>query len=206
MKNIPKLHFITHPNDNYDLEKMILLACKSGVPCIQLRMKESHYHEVRHMAKKAREITSKYNTALIINDYADIAKAIHADGVHLGNSDMNHEDARKLLGDTKIIGATANNRTQLARHLQGTCDYIGYGPYKNTFTKKNAAEPLGIDAYTEINHTECITKPIIAIGGITIEDIPLLKDAGIYGFALSSAILQGDMSRNIEKILQLLNI
>lgn len=206
MISIPKLHFITHPNDTYDLGIMIQIACMAGVPCIQLRMKDSAYADVRDMAKLAREITLKYNTLLVINDYVEIAKEVHADGVHLGNSDMNHGEARKLLGDNVFIGATANHRAQLSSHLQGTCDYIGYGPYKHTITKKNAAEPLGIEAYTEIKDISSNCKPILAIGGITLEDIPILKDTGIYGFALSSAILQGDMTRNIERILHLLDI
>ncbi len=206
MKIIPKLHFITHPHPKYSLENMVILACEAGVPCIQLRMKGRPFDEVLTMAKKAREITHKFHTLLIINDHAEIAKIVHADGVHLGNADMPHPEARNILGDDILIGATANDGLQLATHLHGSCDYIGYGPYTYTGTKENAASPLGLNAYKALMPDEKNAKPILAIGGIMPKDIPDILRTGIYGIALSSGILEGDIKENSTVILDLLNI
>lgn len=200
-KTIPRLHFITHSTPQHSWEQMITAACNAGIPCVQLRMKDAPYDDVLHTAEMARKITHKYNTTLIINDYVDIAKIVQADGVHLGNTDLSHHKARALLGNEIIIGATANNLMELEQHLDCDCDYIGYGPYTATTTKRNAAQPLGLNAYYLLEKYR-IKKPIIAIGGITIQDIAPLQLTPIHGIAMSSGILQGDIDKNIKDILR----
>ena len=131
-----------------------------------------------------------------------------ADGVHLGKNDMPVDEARKILGPDKIIGGTANTIDDIIRlHRQGA-DYIGCGPFRFTTTKKKLSPVLGLEGYRDIvlkMREKGIDLPIVAIGGITVDDIPAIMGTGVTGIALSGAILNAEDPKSMtESILETL--
>lgn len=166
-------------------------ACEAGVTWLQLRMKKYELNQARDIAFKVKEICEHYKVTFIINDYVAIAHDVKADGVHLGKKDMQPLTARKILGSKHIIGGTANTFEDVCRLSKEGVDYIGIGPYRFTTTKQNLSPVLELQGIKDIvnrckeNH---VHTPLIAIGGITLEDVPLLLETGIYGFAISGAI------------------
>ncbi|WP_066218139.1 thiamine phosphate synthase [Formosa haliotis] len=201
--NISKLHYITQGETPEQHLDYIQKACTSGSDWIQLRMKNVDEAIVLKTAEKAREITSHFQTRLIINDYYKIAKTVNADGVHLGKSDACPLEVREYLGKWYSIGGTANTLEDCKNLLEKKVDYIGLGPFRFTTTKSNLSPILGLDGYKNIITALQTTCPIIAIGGITLEDLPELMDTGIYGVALSGAITQNFNSINtVNKLLK----
>ena len=191
MKQIAKLHYITQDVDNISHSELIELACLGGAELVQIRIKDQPTEVIEKEAHKAKQICEKFNTKLIINDRVDICKSVGADGVHLGKSDMNPTEARAILGDSFIIGGTANNFEDIVRLSEVRVDYIGLGPFRFTKTKKNLSPVLGLEGYKTIV-SQCaesgINIPIVAIGGIVGTDIKDILNTGIHGIAVSSAI------------------
>lgn len=187
------LQFITHKNERYGYVHGAGKALMGGCRWIQLRMKGATDKEVREAALLLKPICKRYRAVLIIDDRVEIAKEVDADGVHLGKGDMSIEKARTILGDEKIIGGTANTTDDILRFAEAGADYIGCGPFRFTTTKKHLSPILGSDGYRdiirEIREIRKLTIPIVAIGGITAEDIPEIMDTGVDGIALSGAIL-----------------
>ena len=175
------------------LEECVERAILGGVTCVQLREKQASSLEFYEEAKRVLQITKTYGVPLIINDRVDIALAIDADGVHLGKNDMSIAEARAILGSGYIIGSTVNSFEDVLCTLQSaTPDYFGCGPFRETATKRNLSPRLGVDGYRDIIHKmrgSGIDIPVVAIGGIRKEDIPLLLECGISGIALSGSIL-----------------
>lgn len=166
----------------------IQTVCKAGGKWIQLRLKNVSLLEYLDASKKVREICDTYGAILIINDIIGIAAESNADGVHLGLKDANPKEARKQLGKNAIIGGTANTLEDCLQHIENGVDYIGLGPFKFTTTKNKLSPILGIEGYSKIiqSLTEKEHKtPIIAIGGIALEDIPELLKTGVSGIAVS---------------------
>lgn len=180
---ISNLHIIT------DSLRIIQNACEGGADWIQLRMKHVSDQDFLDAAKQAREITSTYGAKLIINDKVEIAHAVAADGVHLGKEDINPRQARAVLGDAAIVGGTANTQEDVSR-IHEHVNYIGLGPYRFTSTKEVLSPILGADGIGRIARTA--EKPVIAIGGILIEDLPELIQQGVHGIAISGALGTGD--------------
>ncbi|MTI24857.1 thiamine phosphate synthase [Fulvivirga kasyanovii] len=197
-----KLHFITQENERFTHLGGMEEALKNGIRWVQLRIKDKPVDEIEAQAWKARELCDKYNARLIINDHPAIANYVKADGVHLGKEDMPVSSARKILGKSKIIGATANTLEDIVAHAKDGADYIGLGPFRFTTTKQKLSPTLGLDGYRRIL-AKCnefgITTPVIAIGGITITDIPALAGAGVHGIAASGMIINAG---NISHITQ----
>jgi len=187
-KAINRFHYIT-PSDldinfiNEHLEEV----CKGGISCIQLRIKGKQEREWLDIATEAKKVCDKYSANLIVNDNVKIAHKIDAYGVHLGKTDMPCDEARKILGDHKVIGATANTIEDVKYLIDEGVDYIGLGPYKYTKTKKILSPILGVDGIKKIVQGFS-NIPIIAIGGIGLEDLEKLNQAGVFGVAVSSAI------------------
>jgi thiamine-phosphate pyrophosphorylase len=177
-----------------DLKKCIEDAIKGGVTLIQIREKDASTREFFEVAKEVKEVTSKYNVPLLINDRIDIAIAIDADGVHLGQSDMPISLARKILGKDKIIGISANTIKEALEAQNDGADYLGLGPVFFTGTKKDINEPIGVSGLREM--TEAINIPSVAIGGINKENSESIMEAGVDGISVISAILG---SEDIEK-------
>ena len=189
------LQFITHYTEKYSYLDSIHIALEGGCKWIQLRMKDASSEEILPIALEALTLCRKYNTTFIIDDHVEIAKQIKADGVHLGKSDMPITEARKILGKNFIIGGTANTFEDVQMLYKAGADYIGCGPFRYTTTKKNLSPVLGLEGYRHIvsqMKERNIHLPIVAIGGITKEDIPSLMETGITGIALSGNILHAE--------------
>lgn len=198
---LPKMYYISQgKNANEHLEN-ISKVLKNGIRLIQLRMKDCSLDEYIVTAKRAREMTSEYNGILIINDNVEVAIVSHADGLHLGLNDLSVSEARKILGEKKIIGGTANTLEDVIQRIEEGADYIGLGPYHFTTTKKNLSPVLGIDGYKIILDQPNIVgvKPIYAIGGIQVEDIKALLDAGVHGIAASGMMTH---KLSMEKLIE----
>ena len=164
---------------------------KGGGRWVQLRMKETPAETIITRGKTLLPLCHQYGALLIVNDDPQLAAAIGADGVHLGQSDMAPDDARKLLGERAIIGCTANTFEQIQKIAHSSADYIGLGPFRYTTTKKNLAPLLGVEGYTRIMQQMAeagIRLPLVAIGGITVEDVPQIMACGVNGLAISGSI------------------
>jgi len=200
------LQFISHYTDRYTYLDSIRLALEGGCRWIQLRMKDATDDEVRPIALVAQRFCREAGATFIIDDRVGLVRELHADGVHLGQNDMPIREARRLLGDGFIIGGTANTFEQVRTHYESSADYIGCGPFHFTTTKQKLAPVLGLDGYrTIISEMEAthIHIPIVAIGGITEEDIPDILQTGVTGIALSGTVLRADDP--VQKMKQLIN-
>ena len=158
-------------------------------------MKDAPYSTLEETALIIQKMCKEHSATFIIDDNVALAKRIGADGVHLGKGDMPIAEARKILGNKAIIGGTINTFEDIAPHLLGAPNYFGCGPFRHTTTKQNLAPILGINGYRDIiskMHSHNIDIPLIAIGGITKNDIPQLLDCGVSGIALSSSILRAE--------------
>jgi thiamine-phosphate pyrophosphorylase len=170
-------------------------ASRAGIRWIQLRMKEATDAEVRDAAKEAKKICDARGCVLIINDRVEIAAAVDAHGVHLGREDMTVREARRLLGENKLVGGTANTLEDIRKHHLEGADYIGLGPYRYTTTKKNLSPVLELEGYRRIMNLleqERIDIPVVAIGGIGVEAAAPLLDAGVYGIAFSGMLVHAE--------------
>ena len=150
---------------------------------------------------KVKEITSKYNVPLIINDRVDVALAIDADGVHVGQTDMPCDVTRKLIGENKILGVSASTITEAQKAQEDGADYIGTGAVFPTATKDDAPSITKEDLK---NVVDSIDIPVVAIGGITLENASELNDTGIAGLSVVSAIMSADNPKKASE--ELLNI
>jgi thiamine-phosphate pyrophosphorylase len=192
---LERLYFITMDGAPIGHVEQVEAASRAGIRWIQLRMKEATEAEVRDAAKEAKKISDARGCVLIINDRVEIAAAVDAYGVHLGKEDMTVREARRLLGENKLVGGTANTLEDIRKlHLEGA-DYIGLGPYRYTTTKKNLSPVLELEGYRRIMNQleqERIDIPVIAIGGIGVEDAAPLLDAGVYGIAFSGMLVHAE--------------
>ena len=159
---------------------------EGGVKIIQLRLKQGKDSDNLKFAFKIRELCNKFDSLLLINDRVDIALACKADGVHLGQNDMDIKSARNILGFSKLIGITASNEFDIQNAIKNGCDYLGIGPVFPT-TIKRGKVPLGIDSLKSL--TKNISIPWFAIGGINQENISLLRKNNIYKFAMITDLL-----------------
>ena len=187
-----QLQFISHQNEKMTYLDGIREALAGGCKWIQLRMKGATDEEVRPIALKVKKLCKEQNATFLIDDRVQLVKEVGADGVHLGKNDMPIAEARKILGDDFIIGGTANTFEDVKAHYEADADYIGCGPFRFTTTKEKLSPILGLEGYREIIQkmkAENIDIPIVAIGGITKEDIPEIMKTGVNGIALSGCIL-----------------
>jgi len=169
-----------------DFYSCIEEAIKGGVGIVQLREKNISTKDFYEKALKVKEICKNYGALFIINDRLDIAQAVGADGVHLGQSDMPIEEARKILKDKFLIGATARNMEESKRAELLGADYIGSGAIFGTSTKDNAKK-LEMEELKKI--VASVKIPVFAIGGININNVGSLKNIGLQGICAVSGIL-----------------
>jgi thiamine-phosphate pyrophosphorylase len=200
---IPKLHYISEGSSPKEHLENIQKACSSGSELVQLRLKNVSKKEYLKFATAAREITSHFQTRLIINDHYKIAKAIKADGVHLGQSDSCPTIARAYLYNWQIIGGTANTMQDCETLIHKNVDYISLGPFRFTTSKESLSSALGLNGYTVIMEALKTETPIIGFGEITAQDVTDLLVTGISGIALAKEIT-GDFN-SIRRFNQLLN-
>lgn len=189
------IQFITHYTDSIDYLESVRLALKGGCKWVQLRMKGATDDEIRPIALQAQEMCREAGATFIIDDHVELVKELKADGVHLGKNDMPIDEARKLLGKDFIIGGTANTIDDVIMHHKNGADYIGCGPFRFTTTKEKLSPVLGLEGYRSIVQKMKeldIQLPIVAIGGITADDIPAIMSTGVTGIALSGTVLRAD--------------
>lgn len=190
-----QIQFITHRNDRYSYTDGARMALEGSCKWIQLRMKDASDDEVREAAAVIQPLCKEHEAVFVIDDRVELAKELHADGVHLGKNDMPVDKARRVLGEEFIIGGTANTFEDVERLWRAGADYIGCGPFRFTTTKANLSPVLGTEGYRDIiarMDAAGIDLPVVAIGGILREDIRTVMATGVHGIALSGAVLDAD--------------
>lgn len=194
------LYLVTNRNmSQKPIKEQIEEAIIGGVTFVQLREKDVGDLEFLKIAKQVKEITDKYDVGFVINDNIKIAKEIGCDGVHLGQNDTDIKEARKILGEDKIIGISVSNLEQAKYAYLNGANYLGVGAVFNTSTKANTND-LKIETLKSITST--INIPIVAIGGINQNNLDKLVDTNIDGIAVVSAILKSKDIKNTSKMLK----
>lgn len=189
-KYIAQLHYITQDNiPGFSPIQQAEAICSQGCRWLQYRTKnKKNIDDWVNEAMYIAAICDDWGTTMIINDNVEVAlQVIDAQGVHLGKSDMDPVKARQQLGPDKTIGGTANSLEDIKKLTDAGVDYIGLGPFRFTNTKENLSPVLGIEGYKKIMEYAG-DIPIIAIGGIQVDDINQLMKTGIHGIAVASAI------------------
>ena len=200
------LQFIMHQTERYSYLESARMALEGGCKWIQLRMKDALLEEVEAVALQLKPLCKEHEAILILDDHVELAKKLEVDGVHLGKKDMPIDQARQILGEAFIIGGTANTFEDVVQHYRAGADYLGIGPFRFTTTKKNLSPVLGLEGYSSIlsqMKEANIEIPVVAIVGITYEDITAILHTGVNGIALSGTILGAD--NPIEETRRILN-
>lgn len=203
------LQFITHPSDKYSIPEEVQMVLEGGCKWIQLRMKEASDEEFRETALEIIPMCKENEAFLVFDDRVELAMELSVHGVHLGKNDMNPLVARETMGAEAIIGCTANTAADIIAFRGWDVDYVGLGPFRYTTTKANLSPVIGLDGYRsivkEVRDAD-ILLPIVAIGGITLEDIPSIMETGVNGVAMSGAIINAtdpvDYTRRVLASLQ----
>ena len=189
------IQFITHETETVGYVEGARMALEGGCRWIQLRMKDASDDEVRKAAAEIQPMCKAHDAIFLIDDRVELAKELKADGVHLGKNDMPVDEARRVLGEEFIIGGTANTFDDIERLSRQGADYIGCGPFRFTTTKKNLAPVIGIEGYRDIIEkmkAAGIDLPVVAIGGITADDIDDILATGVRGIAVSGTVLRAE--------------
>lgn len=198
MRKFPKICFITADGLSQDrLIEMVSSILNAGIKWIQYRDKQGTRKEIYYNSLRLRELTSEFNAFLTINDYADIALAIDADGVHLGQDDLPLQEAKKIMRG-KVIGISTHSLNQAFEAEVGGADYIGFGPVFYT-TTKDAGEPKGLNLLKEVALS--VKIPVIAIGGINVHNVRTVFEHGCYGVAVSSGLINKDIPDTVSKFM-----
>jgi thiamine-phosphate pyrophosphorylase len=186
------------------LEKAVEQAILGGCTLIQLREKTASSLDFYENALKIKAITDKYNVPLIINDRVDIARAVNADGVHVGQSDLPAKAVRQIIGENKIIGVSANSVQKAVKAQQDGADYIGVGALYSTNTKTDV-DVICTEELVEIR--KAVTIPVLGIGGINNKNAGDLIDTGIDGIAVVSAVIaQKDIKYAAEELIKIFTL
>lgn len=183
------LYLVTDSTGRSDEEffSIVEKACMGGVTLLQLREKERGGREYLRLAKCTKEIADRYGVPLIIDDRVDVALAVDAAGVHVGQSDLPVSEARRILGPDKIVGATAKTVPQALEALEQGADYLGTGAIFPTTTKvKTVLTPVS----TLCDVCRAVPIPVVAIGGLNIGNVDVLEGAPISGVAVVTAIMK----------------
>jgi len=185
------------------LKPVLEEALKGGVNAVQLREKELSSGELYQLAQEMRSLTASYGAMLFINDRVDIALAVDADGVHLGEKSIPISQARKLLGGEKLIGVSCHGSDSAVAAQAMGADFITYGPVYYTPSKAAYGPPVGLESIGEV--APLLRIPLFAIGGINSGNVRTVISAGSHGIALISAIIAADDPRaEAERLLGLL--
>lgn len=189
------LQFITHPSDNYTIVEEVKMVLDGGCRWVQLRMKDASDEEVKAIAEEIIPMCKEADAILVIDDRVELTKELEVTGVHIGKEDMPARDARELLQGGPIIGVTANTAADIIAMKGIDVDYVGLGPFRHTTTKSKLSPILGLDGYRSIVkevREAGIELPIVAIGGITLDDIEDVMATGVNGVAMSGAIINAE--------------
>ena len=189
------IQFITHETETVGYVEGARMALEGECRWIQLRMKDASDDEVSEAAAEIQPMCKAHDAIFLLDDRVELAKELKADGVHLGKNDMPVDEARRVLGEEFIIGGTANTFEDIERLARQGADYIGCGPFRFTTTKKNLAPVIGIEGYRDIiekMEAAGIDLPVVAIGGITADDIDDILATGVRGIAVSGTVLRAE--------------
>lgn len=199
MKDLPRLQYVTHPNEQYDDLTWVHRLHEGGVRWIQLRLKEEdvynvfpdvHYLAFFHeIADRMRAVTGALGMLLTINDHPEVALFSNADGFHIGQEDQLPE--KSAFNESVIIGGTANSFQEMKRYLELPFTYFGVGPLRDTTTKSSLKPVLGLEGYRRLlleMQQANIDTPVVAIGGVIPSDIRGLLENGVQGVAVSGAL------------------
>ena len=189
-----RLYLITNRNRSVSERKFLYIieqAILGGVTAVQLREKDLEFDQCIRLAKQCKKITTKYKVPLFINDNISIAKEVHAEGLHVGQSDIGLKKARQILEKDCIIGISINHANQLNDEQNQYADYLSISPIFSTKTKLDITEPINLDALSSMIKT----KPTIAIGGITLDNVESVMKQKVDGVAVSAAIFNDDNPR-----------
>jgi len=170
-----------------DILDVVRAAIRGGATVIQLREKEATTREMIRLGEALHDITREAGIPLIVNDRVDVALAIDAEGVHVGQDDMPAAVARRLIGPDKILGVSAETVAQALEAQRDGADYLGVGDVYGTPTKPDAGPPIGVEGLAEI--ARAVSIPVVGIGGITPENAAAVIDAGAVGVAVISAVV-----------------
>ena len=170
---------------------------RAGSRLVQLRAKDLSGEEFHRWALAAREASRECGIRLVINDRVDIALLAGADGVHLGQDDLSPEGARKILGASAIIGLSTHDLDEARRAQAAPVDYLAIGPIFETSSKTSVRSTLGVEGARAVRAV--VEKPLVAIGGITLERAPALLEAGIDGLAVISALKLGEDPESVGR-------
>lgn len=203
------LQFITHKSDRFSIAEEVKMVIDGGCRWVQLRMKDVSDEEVKSVAEQIIPMCQETDTILVIDDRVELTMDLNVHGVHLGKNDMPAVDAREYLGAGAIIGVTANTAQDIIAYKKVDVDYVGLGPFRYTTTKSNLSPIIGLDGYrdiiTEVRNAG-VELPIVAIGGITLEDVAELMSTGVNGVAMSGAILSAENPTEYTKrVIEALN-
>lgn len=196
MKDLLKLYLVTDRDLSLGrtLEEVVSEAVAGGVTIVQLREKEAPTGEFVQLAMRLKEMLRPFGVPLIINDRVDVALAVDAEGVHIGQSDMPYEIARKLLGHDKIIGLSVESMDDVLRANELDVNYIGISPVYGTPTKTDTAEPFGLEGLRKA--VAMSVHPTVAIGGMNASTIGEVISSGVDGVAVVSAICSASSPRD----------
>lgn len=203
------LMFITHPSERYSIAEEVQMVLEGGCKWVQLRLKNASDEEFRQTALEIIPLCKEHEAFLVFDDRVELAMEMGVHGVHLGKNDMDPLEARETMGAEAIIGITANTADDILKYKGRDVDYVGLGPYRFTTTKEKLSPVLGTDGYAQVVKAvrdADMLLPIVAIGGITLEDIPALMSTGINGVAVSGSIINApDPVDYTRKLLEALN-
>jgi len=201
-----KLYLITDRNlfnAQCSLYLAIEDALKAGIKVIQLREKDLGTRDLLNMAYMMRDLTEQYNARLFINDRVDIALAVGADGVHLGQNSMSARPVRKISGNKLLIGVSTHGIDEAIEAEKDGADFITLGPIYQTPSKLKYGNPIGIDTLRKVKSK--VSIPVLAIGGIKVDKVKEVTEVGADGIALISAILTAEnIKETTEEFMRLL--
>ena len=204
-----KLQYISQGKTVQEQTENIRSVLEAGCQWVQLRFKNAENNELFDLAVQVKRMCSDYHATFIMNDRVDIAKMVDADGVHLGLLDTSVAEARKILGENKIIGGTANTISDVLKRINEKCDYIGLGPFRFTPTKEKLSPVLGLDGIAQIMKAILSGEkqiPVYAVGGIIEDDIAAIRETGVFGKAVSGVVTtHADKKELIQKFNLLLH-
>lgn len=169
------------------LVEVVQVAIRGGATVIQLREKEASTRKMLSLGRQLQELTRRVGLPLIVDDRVDLALALQAEGVHLGQDDMPAEVARKLIGPDRILGVSARSVAEAKEAEAAGADYLGVGDIFGTPSKLDAGAPIGLERFAEI--VRSVSIPVVGIGGVTLENAPLVMQSGAAGVAVISAVI-----------------
>ncbi|MBI1301742.1 MAG: thiamine phosphate synthase [Alphaproteobacteria bacterium] len=192
------VYFIADPHVCGDrpVEDVVKAAVEGGATMVQLRNKEDDLDIIEKQALNIKKVLSGTNIPFLINDYVDLANELDLDGVHIGQGDMEPEQARRIIGKDKILGLTAYTEKHFEKIDPKIVDYAGTGPFYATLTKPGKAV-LGPEKFSDL--IECTTVPVVGIGGITPENADKVIECGAHGVAMMRSVSESDNPASVVR-------